>query len=324
MDPVTGTVQAVLDPGSLAVQAVERLLSLALVEGNNALSQTFGWLVFGTGDLASLTPQSALNFHGLPPLTQSPTIRPFVALSARISEAFMALMLTWAMVRSMWERTFRAHYTLKALLPKLFGTVILVEFSQVFCQFAIDINNALVATIFEAPVSSPPKGLPGHDVLAQVIASHAVEPFLLVLCLLLLVAMAVLVLSYVVRYALLCVLVITAPLAAVASLLPESRYLSRIWTRTFTTALLMQPLQVLMLKFSTVLTIGSGLPTVDALYGLAVLYLMLKVPGVLHSSNQLAGRGARLAHHMETVAVKAITPAAPRTVHRAPTRTAHT
>src|SRR5206468_2581505 len=51
----------------------------------------------------------------------------------------------------------------------------------------------------------------------------------------------VLALAYLVRYAVLIVLAVTAPLAALFFMLPETNHLAKMWTTHFTTNLLMQP-----------------------------------------------------------------------------------
>jgi len=57
----------------------------------------------------------------------------------------------------------------------------------------------------------------------------------------------VLAITYLVRYAILIVLAITAPLAGLFFMLPETHHVSKMWASHFTANLLMQPFQLFVL-----------------------------------------------------------------------------
>ena len=96
---------------------------------------------------------------------------------------------------------------------------------------------------------------------------------------------------YVVRFALLVVLTILAPAAALLFVLPETHHYTRLWASLFISTLLMQPLQLL------ILAIGFGLDRyghvpVRHLFALASVYIVFKVPGALHTTSLVAGRAS--------------------------------
>ena len=114
--------------------------------------------------------------------------------------------------------------------------------------------------------------------------------------------------AYLVRYAILIVLAITAPLAGLFFLLPETHHLSKMWTTQFTTNLFMQPAQLFVLTIGFALERGGG-TTVHHLFALASLLIVFKVPGALGGSEKAAHKLQSSVesafHHIEHALVKA-------------------
>ena len=84
-------------------------------------------------------------------------------------------------------------------------------------------------------------------------------------------------LTYVVRFALLAVLLGVAPLAAICMILPETKRYAQSWLRVFLLTVFMQFGQVLVLRFASLFADQVGARPVEALYGVAVLYLLIRM-----------------------------------------------
>ena len=94
------------------------------------------------------------------------------------------------------------------------------------------------------------------------------------------------------RYAILIVLAITAPLAGLLFTLPDTHYLAKHWASLFVTNLLMQPAQLFVLAIGFALENGGHTP-VHHLFALASLLIVFKVPGAL-------GGAEKTAHKLES------------------------
>jgi hypothetical protein len=97
-------------------------------------------------------------------------------------------------------------------------------------------------------------------------------------------------LTYVVRFALLAVLLGVVPLAAICMILPETKRYAQQWLRLFLLTVFMQFGQVMVLRFASLFADQFGARPVEALYGVAVLYLLIKVPGLMNASAHLEGK----------------------------------
>ena len=109
----------------------------------------------------------------------------------------------------------------------------------------------------------------------------------------------VLAIGYLVRYAILVVLAITAPLAGLFFMLPETHHLSKMWASQFTTNLFMQPAQLFVLTIGFALERGGG-TTFHHLFALASLLIVFKVPGAF-------GGSEKMAHKLQTTVHQAFT-----------------
>ena len=92
-------------------------------------------------------------------------------------------------------------------------------------------------------------------------------------------------------------------------MLPETRGYSRLWLRLFMATVFMQALQLIVLRVATATGFGSsGAGIAAALYGLATLWIMLKVPGALHSATHLESRARTMGHQVERSLHRALAP----------------
>src|SRR4030081_1358758 len=99
--------------------------------------------LLSTHDISTLTPR---------PLTEEPALQAMFHLTLAMADVLLVLIFTWAFLRSQWERSFRAHYTLKVVLPRAMAATAMAHFALLFGQMAIDLNNALVHAIWTQPL----------------------------------------------------------------------------------------------------------------------------------------------------------------------------
>ena len=164
------------------------------------------------------------------------------------------------------------------ILPRMVLGGILINTAAWWCRLAIDANNAACG-VFGAPSIA--------DEVATMLRV-ILDPTHLSVLLMLLVAtvMAILLLiQQLMRLALVDVLLILAPLAAVLWILPQSQAWGRLWGRLFVATVFAQAVQVLTLRLG--FNLATGLPSLSAsgllqpLLGIAVLALVLKIPGLM-------------------------------------------
>lgn len=151
-------------------------------------------------------------------------------------------------------------YALKKILPKLVASAILVQFSFIIASAIIDVGNILGAGVGDLIGSITANGPPGHfNVTAMlenlaigatlvILASVVVWPLAFSLTLMVLIAIVALILTLALRYFILGVLIIVAPLAFAAWVLPNTEdYFSK-WLNTFIKLVLMYPIIIALLS----------------------------------------------------------------------------
>jgi hypothetical protein len=231
------------------------------------------------------------------PFTGVGPVQQFTPLVQAAADLALLTAVTWAFLRMIWAHGFRNQYTLRALLPRAGLAALLINFALPLVQGAVDSSNAICDSIALATRNQALIAVKGDftwDLAAP--GLYAVTMVILFMAYLLLGF------AYVVRFALLVVLTILAPAAALLFVLPETHHYTRLWASLFASTLLMQPLQLL------VLAVGFGLDTyghlpVRHLFALAAVFIVFKVPGALHASSLVASRAASLARREVTHAV---------------------
>lgn len=235
------------------------------------------------------------------PFTTVGPIQQLTVLVQVAADAALLALLTWAFLRIMWAHGYRNQHTMRHLLPRVGLAAILIHFSIPLVQGAVDASNALSDSV--ALVTR-------HEELLAVKGDFmwdAAAPGLYVVAMVVLFfAYLVLGLAYIIRFALLVVLTVLAPAAALVFVLPETHHYARAWGSLFISTLLMQPLQLLILAIGFALDRYGHLP-VRHLFALATVYIAFKVPGALHSASMLGSKAASLArreatHVMHTLA----------------------
>lgn len=228
------------------------------------------------------------------PFTTVGTIHDLTVPVQLAADAALLGLLTWAFLRIIWAHGYRNQHTLRRLLPRVGLAALMIQFAIPLVQGAVDASNALSDSI--ALVTR-------HEELLAVKGDFmwdAAAPGLYIVAMdVLFFAYLVLGLAYIIRFALLVVLTILAPAAALLFVLPETHHYARAWGSLFVSTLLMQPLQLLILAVGFALDRYGHLP-VRHLFALATVYIAFKVPGALHSASMLGNKAASLARREVT------------------------
>ncbi|TMC52714.1 MAG: hypothetical protein E6J20_11050 [Chloroflexi bacterium] len=207
-----------------------------------------------------------------------------------VADAALVLIALWASYRIMWGHGLFTQYTARILLPRLFMAAVLINFALPMFQMGVGAANA---------TSQAVQSFSTHDdlsTLAAGIAHNANEGTWEVITTGALAAgYGALAISYLVRYAILIVLAITAPLAALLFMLPETHHLSKMWMSHFTTNLIMQPAQLFVLSIGFALE-HDGVSPVHHLFALASLLIVFKVPGAMGGTEKAAHKLESIVH----------------------------
>ena len=207
-----------------------------------------------------------------------------------VADAALVLIALWASYRIMWGHGLFTQYTARILLPRLFMAVVLINFALPMFQMGVGAANAMSQAV---------QSFSTHDdlsTLAVGIAHNANEGTWEVITTGALAAgYGALAISYLVRYALLIVLAITAPLAALLFMLPETTHLSKMWMSHFATNLFMQPAQLFVLSIGFALE-HDGVSPVHHLFALASLLVVFKVPGAMGGTEKAAHKLESIVH----------------------------
>jgi hypothetical protein len=261
----------------------------------DSVAGTVETYLLSTHDLSTLTPR---------PLTEEPALQAMFHLTLAMADLLLVLIFTWAFLRSQWEHSFRAHYTLKVILPRAMAAVVMAHFGLLFGQMAIDLNNAMVHAVWTQPF---PGGSPRFPWMFAMNSAFGQPLFQIVIRLAIAVMLVIVALTYVVRFALLAVLLGVSPLAAICMILPETKRYAQSWLRVFLLTVFMQFGQVLVLRFASLFADEVGGRPIEALYGVAVLYLLIKVPGLMNASAHLEGKTEHLAESLVKKGIKSAT-----------------
>lgn len=186
-----------------------------------------------------------------------------------------------------------AYHEWAELIPRVIVGGLFLNLSLEGAAILININNALCDTFGAATLLPTWAGAGGQQkALADIVA-----------VLVYLVTAFVLLFQMLLRLALLDVLLIVMPLAALCWVLPQTQGLARTWSNLFTGAVLTQFVQVIALKLGVALFVEMG-PDLAAngsvllanLIGVALLVLTLKIPALMRAHG--AGDGLGLARFL--------------------------
>lgn len=288
-----------------------------------------GWLVCPIATfLAEVTDgaysmaKQLLYFEVSNPFSTDPAKNPIYALwSAVRNVANVAFVMAFfAVIFSQATSIGISAYGIRKMLPRIIAAAILVNLSYYICIFAIDISNiigsGLGGLIGSLPDAAPPKIAEGNDwksLVSGALATSAalgigvamvawatgtVFAFLALSLLAIVTAVAI----FMARTVLLIMLIILAPLAFVAYILPNTENLFDKWRKAFIAMLVMFPLVSILFAGSDVASqimrstadqVGGNLAWLYKLFSLAVLAIPLfGVPWIVKFSGGFIGRVA--------------------------------
>src|SRR5487761_591096 len=206
---------------------IGRLLSQFSASGRDDVLNLLNRYLFSTVDVSR--PGSAA-------LTANPALASLNRDFSLAGDTLLALVVVVVAVRAILDRSLYSQHAVRAMVPRALLAVFLMHASLSLVQMAVDLNNALAG--FAAGAGAQPMPWAGPlSTAALGSSSLAQDLFQVVVVLALVVTVALLAISYVIRMAVLEVLIASAPLAALATILPETRGYARAWGRLFVVAL---------------------------------------------------------------------------------------
>jgi hypothetical protein len=230
---------------------------------------------------------STTDFETAGDFTSNATIQAFEPKVQLVANGALVIVAIWASYRIMWGHGLRSLYTARILLPRLLMSVVLINFALPLLQAVVEASNAACKAI-ESFGTLPDWSNWLHNLtldpsagILQIVATAG-----------LILGYDLLGIAYLIRYTILVVLAITAPLAGLLFTLPETHHVAKQWSSMFLTNLLMQPMQLFVLAIGFALE-RDGYTPVHHLFALAALLVVFKVPGAM-------GGAEKAAHKLES------------------------
>jgi len=214
--------------------------------------------------------------------TSNVTVSRFEPAVQLVADAALALVIVWASYRIMWGHGVRSQYSARILLPRLFMGAVLINFALPLFQVVVAASNTACDAIQSFGTIPDWNTWWSNYMLDQ---THGI--WQIITTGVLAVGYDVLGIAYLIRYAVLIVLAITAPIAGLLFTLPETHHMAKKWSSLFITNLLMQPAQLFVLSVGFALENGGHTP-VHHLFALASLLIVFKVPGALGGAETMA------------------------------------
>ena len=206
--------------------------------------------------------------------------------SLGIADALLVLVIVVAGALLMGHETVQTRYALKDALPRLVFAAVAANASLALSGQMVAVANALSSGFLSGGVDPAEASIRLRAFVVGAVASGGI--FLILLGLVCAVFAVILLVLYVVRAALIVLLVCAAPLMLLGHALPYTDGLARLWWRGMTAALAVQVAQAFVLAtavrvFFTPdgdgalgLTVTGGL--IDLLVALCLLWLLVKIP----------------------------------------------
>ena len=215
-------------------------------------------------------------------------VREFQAIAAAVGNALLALLLVGGGFGVMiGASTGIPYHTAAEILPRFVVGAVLVNTASAWTEGAIRLNNAICAAL-------DPRFLPGWD-SAPVVDPALGVGYLIALGGLLIVYFVVvllLLIHQVARLALVCVLLVLAPVGVACWLLPQTQRWAQLWFVLFFGTVFSQVGQVAALAVGAALATGMGVggeqgggpPLLSVTIGIASVLLAMKMPSLFHAA----------------------------------------
>ncbi len=270
---------ASLDPRHWATAILDTVIELIAGALLDAIRGFVDWaLGFGDSSLNIITQTPAAGTY------ESTTVRALWELSRGVANAALAVIVMWGGFNVVLKQHTRSPYDgVMELLPRVILAALAVNLTLEIARVLIELNNAFAGAVGEG-------GLPGYDqanasqdgmALVMVAVSYGIVALLLAFQMLM-------------RLALICMLIVLAPVMVVTWVLPQTQSWARWWAHLLPITVFQQAVQVLVLRLGTALMVeltpGSAANALlTLLLGIAVCYLTLRVPSLLSSQTRFAG-----------------------------------
>jgi hypothetical protein len=221
-----------------------------------------------------------------PQVSGQPRVRQFWQISLAIADALLVLVLVAGGVLLMTHETLQTRYAAKEVLPRLAFAGIAMNASLALSAQLISIANALSAGFLGGGVDPGQASERLKGFVVGAIDGGGI--FLILLGLACAVFAVVLLILYIVRAALVVLLVCAAPLMLLGHALPQTEGIAHLWWRGMVAALAVQVAQSFVLaatlrvffsadgRDSLGLTSTGGL--IDLLVALCLLWMLVKIP----------------------------------------------
>jgi hypothetical protein len=236
--------------------------------------------------------------------TGNATIASFEPAVQVVANSLLALVAIWASYRIMWGHGVRSQFSARVMLPRLFMGAVLINFSLPMFQAVVEASNTLCVVIQRFGT------IPDQDAWRATFSVDPADGLVQVITMAILaLGYDVLAIAYLIRYTVLILLAITAPLAGLLFVLPETNHIAKLWRKLFVTNLFMQPVQLFVLAIGFALESRARTP-VHHLFALAALLVVFKVPGAMGSAEKIAHKLESTLHsgftHAEHAVIRAI------------------
>ena len=221
-----------------------------------------------------------------PHITGQPRVQQFWQYMLGIADALLVLVIVVAGAIVMHHETVQTRYALKDALPRIALAAVASNASLAISAQMVSIANALSSGFLSGGVD-PEKA---SERLSQYVVGTVMDGGIMLILLGLACAVfaIVLLVLYIVRAAVIVLLVCAAPLMLLAHALPQTERLAHLWWRAMTAALAVQVIQAVILAAAVqvfftpsshaVLGIGTTGSVIDVLVALCLLWLLVKVP----------------------------------------------
>ncbi len=220
------------------------------------------------------------------------------AITAAIANSLVVLLVLIGGAIVMSHETLQTRTAAKDLLPRIVVGVIAANVSLSLVGVAIGAANALSGALLGGGVDAQNATTALQGLVNSSLATGGI--FLVLMGLVAAVLAVVLVATYVIRVALLTLLVIAAPLALICHVLPETDGMARLWWRGIGGLFAIQLAQSLVLICSlriffantgpTTLGLASSGGLVDVLVACCLLWVLVRIPSWV-SRKVFAGSG---------------------------------
>ena len=239
---------------------------------------------------AALDPVLTLLGHTLlatPNVTAQSRVGQLWAMTEGIADAFLVLFVLVGGAIVMGHETLQTRTALRDVLPRIVVAAVAVNASLSVAGLVISVADSLSAAVMGQGVDPAQAAVVLRQLVLGSLASGGIFVVLVggVVAVLAMVVLA----TYVVRLAVVILLVVSAPICLVCHALPQTEGLARLWWRAFLGALAVQVAQSLVLITALRVFLATGGPAnlgiastgglVDLLVSACLCWVLVKIPG---------------------------------------------